>query len=137
MSSSRLDGREFHAFGPENEKLRSPNFNFNCRSSHLELLEDLSLSRPGRSATDVGVVHWVPEQLNIKAVTGACKLIDGCSLVLCFRPQFQWYQLANATEIKSIQFHDSIVGLSQKIVSFTFTFTCLTGRQDCDQLAIV
>ena len=30
-----------------------------------------------------GVVHRVPEQLNIKAVTGACKLIDGCSLVLC------------------------------------------------------
>ena len=30
-----------------------------------------------------GVVHWVPEQLNIKAVTGACRLIDGCSLVLC------------------------------------------------------
>ena len=30
-----------------------------------------------------GVVHWVPEQLNIKAVTGACKLIDGCSLELC------------------------------------------------------
>ena len=23
------------------------------------------------------------EQLNIKAVTGACKLIDGCSLALC------------------------------------------------------
>ena len=30
-----------------------------------------------------GVVHWVLEQLNIKAVTGACKLIDGCSLELC------------------------------------------------------
>ena len=30
-----------------------------------------------------GIVHWVPEQLNIKAVTGACKLIDGCSLELC------------------------------------------------------
>ena len=30
-----------------------------------------------------GVVHWVPEQLNINAVTGACKLIDGCSLELC------------------------------------------------------
>ena len=29
------------------------------------------------------VVHWVPGQLNIKAVTGACKLIDGCSLALC------------------------------------------------------
>ena len=25
----------------------------------------------------------VPEQLNIKAVTGSCKVIDGCSLVLC------------------------------------------------------
>ena len=25
----------------------------------------------------------LPEQLNIKAVTGACKLIDGCSLALC------------------------------------------------------
>ena len=35
----------------------------------------------------VGVVNWVPEQLNIlKAVTGAFKLIDGCRLqlvVLC------------------------------------------------------
>ena len=30
-----------------------------------------------------GVVHWVPEQLNIKAVAGACKLIDGYSLALC------------------------------------------------------
>ena len=30
-----------------------------------------------------GVVHWVLEQLNIKAVTGACKLIDGCNLALC------------------------------------------------------
>ena len=39
----------------------------------------------------------------------------------CVRPQFQWYQLAYATEIKSIQLHDSIVRLSQKIVSFTFT----------------
>ena len=29
-----------------------------------------------------GVVHWVPEQLNIKAVTGACKLIGNCSLAL-------------------------------------------------------
>ena len=53
MSSWRLDGREFHAFGPENEKLRSPNFSFNRGSSYRKLLEDLSLSRPGRSATDV------------------------------------------------------------------------------------
>ena len=27
----------------------------------------------------------------------------------CVWPQFQWYQLAYATEIKSIQLHDSIV----------------------------
>ena len=29
-----------------------------------------------------GSIHWVSEQLNIKAETGACKLIDGCSLAL-------------------------------------------------------
>ena len=29
------------------------------------------------------VVHRVSEQLNFKAVTGACKLIDGYSLVMC------------------------------------------------------
>ena len=42
-----------------------------------------SLHRAYPSLHPSGVVHWVPEQLNIKAVTGACKLIDGCSLVLC------------------------------------------------------
>ena len=44
-------------------------------------------------------VHWVPEQLNIKAVTVACKLIDGCSLK-SIRPHLQWHHLAYATEIK-------------------------------------
>ena len=42
-----------------------------------------SLHRDYPSRHPFGVVHWVPEQLNIKAVTGACKLIDGCSLELC------------------------------------------------------
>ena len=42
-----------------------------------------SLHRAYPSLHLFGVVHWVPEQLNIKAVTGACKLIDGCSLALC------------------------------------------------------
>ena len=42
-----------------------------------------SLHRAYPSLHPVGVVHWVPEQLNIKAVIGACKLIDGCSLELC------------------------------------------------------
>mgnify|MGYP003444271494 FL=1 len=41
------------------------------------------LHRAYPSLHPFGVVHWVPEQLNIKAVTGACKLIDGCSLELC------------------------------------------------------
>ena len=40
----------------------------------------------------------------------------------CVRPQFQWYQLAYATEMKSIQLHDSIEGLSQKIVSITLHY---------------
>ena len=42
-----------------------------------------SLHRAYPSLHTSWVVHWVPEQLNIKAVTGACKLIDGCSLALC------------------------------------------------------
>jgi len=40
----------------------------------------------------------------------------------CVQPQFQWYQLAYATEMKSIQLHDSIKGLSQKIVSITLHY---------------
>ena len=43
-----------------------------------------SLHRAYPSLHPSGVVHWVPEQLNIKVVTGACKLIDACcSLALC------------------------------------------------------
>ena len=39
-----------------------------------------SLHRANPSLHSFGVVHWIPEQLNIKAVTGACKLIDGCAV---------------------------------------------------------
>ena len=42
-----------------------------------------SLHRAYPSIRPFGVVHWIPMQLNIKAVTGACKFIDGCSLELC------------------------------------------------------
>ena len=42
-----------------------------------------SLHRAHPSLPLHGVVHWVPEQLNIKAVTEVSKLIDGCSLELC------------------------------------------------------
>ena len=52
-------------------------------------------------------MHWVPEQPNIKAVTGACMLIDGCSLALCSAKVS--VVMAYATDIKSIQLHDSIV----------------------------
>ena len=44
-------------------------------------LRSLHMAYP--SLHPYGVVRWVPEQLNIKAVTWACKLIDGCSLALC------------------------------------------------------
>ena len=40
----------------------------------------------------------------------------------CVRSQFQWYQLAYATGIKSIQLHDSMEELSQKIVSITLHY---------------
>ena len=41
------------------------------------------------------------------------------AVLRCVRPQFQLYQLVYATEMKSIQLHDSIEGLNQKIVSIT------------------
>ena len=48
-----------------------------------------------------GLVHWVPEQLNIKTVNGACKLIDGCSLKAVFSLQLsKWHYLAYAKETK-------------------------------------
>ena len=58
----------------------------------------------------------------MKAVTGACKLIDACAVF--DHVQFQGYisVLAYATEMKSIQLHDSIVRLSQRIVSFTLHY---------------
>ena len=68
-----------------------------------------SLHRAYPSLHPFGVVHWVPEQLNIKAVTGACKLIDGCSLELCSAsPSVASSGICHA-EIKSIQLHDSIL----------------------------
>ena len=42
-----------------------------------------SLHRAYPSLHPSGVIHWVPEQLNMKAVTEAYKLIDSCSLELC------------------------------------------------------
>ena len=82
-----------------------------------------SLHRAYPSLHSSEVVHWVPEQLNIKAVTEACKLIDGRRLALCLAISFKRYQLIYVTEMKSIQLHDSIEGLSQKIVSITLHYT--------------
>ena len=55
------------------------------------------------------VVHWVPEQLNMMAVTGTCKLIDGCSLALCSATVLMVSAGIYATKIKSNPLHDSIV----------------------------
>ena len=52
----------------------------------------------------------------MKAVTGACKLIDGCSLALCLAAGSV---ASSGTKIKSIQLHDYRDGPSHKIVSFT------------------
>ena len=38
---------------------------------------------PDLSSCRGSTLGTIPEQLNIKAVTGACKLIDYCSLKLC------------------------------------------------------
>ena len=53
------------------------------------------------------VVHWAPDQLNMKVVTGACILIDGSSLELCSATP-SVVHLAYVTEMKSIQLHDSV-----------------------------
>ena len=53
ISSWRLEGSEFHAFGPAYEKARSPNLSFSFGVSYWKLLAERSLSRPGRSAVAV------------------------------------------------------------------------------------
>ena len=47
-------------------------------------LRTLHKAYPILHPSGVVLVHWVPaEQLNMKAVAGTCKLIDGCNLALC------------------------------------------------------
>ena len=85
-----------------------------------------SLHRAYPSLHPSGVVHWVSEQLNIEAVTGAFKLIDGCSLVLCLAtPSVVSADIRHRTKINSTAWpsHD---GPSQKIVSFTLHLHYIT-----------
>ena len=49
----RLEGSEFHAFGPAYEELRSPNLSFSFGVSYRKLMAERSLSRPGRSSVAV------------------------------------------------------------------------------------
>ena len=90
-----------------------------------------SLHRAHPGLLHSGVVHWVPEQLNIKAVNGACKLIDGCSLELfSAMPALQWHRLAYATEIKSIQLHDFIVmALPGDSICYIYTLPSKENKQ--------
>ena len=84
------------------------------------------------------VVHWVPEQLNIKAVTGACKLIDGCSLALCSATDSVVSAgVCHRNKVNSIAW-DSIEGLSQKIVSSTLHYiTTNVLLMQCDHKCAV
>ena len=61
-----------------------------------------SLHKAYPSLHSSGVVHWVPEQLNIKAVTGACKLINGCSLALCSATVSVVSGICHRNEVNSI-----------------------------------
>ena len=83
------------------------------------------LHRAHPSLHPFGVVHWVPDQLNIKAVTRACKLIDGCSLKSCVRPHLQWHHLAYAAEIKVNSTAWLYRGPSRMIVSITLHYITL------------
>ena len=71
----------------------------------------------------------VPEQLNIKAVTGACKLIDGCSLELCLAtPSVALSGICQRNKVNSMTLsrwprHE--IGISyitslEKLISFLF-----------------
>ena len=62
-----------------------------------------SLNRAYPSLHPFGVVHWVPEQLNIKAVTGHASWMQPKNL--CSTTPYTWHHLAYATEIKSTQLH--------------------------------
>ena len=53
------------------------------------------------------------------------KLIDGCRLALCSATDSVVSAGIYATEIKSIKLHDSIEGLSQKIIYITLHYITL------------
>ena len=81
-----------------------------------------SLHRAYLSLHPSGVAHWVPEQLNIKAVTGAGKLIDGCSLVLrSVTVSVVSSRICHKNEVNSTVWLYRY-GPSYKIVSFTLHY---------------
>ena len=86
-----------------------------------------SLHRAYPTLHPFGVVHWIPEQLNIKDVTGACKLIDGCSLELCSAtPSVASSGICHRNKVNSIAilYRD---GLAMRRVSVTLHF--IVGMQ--------
>ena len=80
-----------------------------------------SLHKAYPSLHPSGVVHWVREQLNIKAVTGHASWLMVAALC-CVRPQVQWpvsSGICHRNKVNSTAwlYHD---GPFHKIVSFTF-----------------
>ena len=97
-------------------------------------LDQLHIAYPSLHPPPPGVVHRVPDQLNIDAVTGTCELIDGCSLELCSAtPWVASSSICHTNKVKSIawlsrdglvmtlyQLHTSTSEHPLKISTFSF-----------------
>ena len=100
-----------------------------CSGSVVVTAYDFEFGRQG-SNPEWGPIYYeasitaqgVPESSSLRGSTLGTRAAEhkGCNwgmqvnwmmaaALRCVWPQFQWYQLAYATEIKSIQLHDSIV----------------------------
>ena len=89
-----------------------------------------SLHRAYPSLHPLRVVHWVPEQLNIKAVTEHGNWLMVAALC-CVRPHLQWSSgICHRNKVNSTAwlYRD---GPSHKIVSFTLHYNSRQGYSKC------
>ena len=93
-----------------------------------------SLHRVYLSLRPSGVVHWVPYQLNIKAVTGACKLIDCSSLALCSATLLS-AGICHRNKINSTAwlYRDEPSHIEDSIIYITFTLHYICHQKNAHQ----